>query len=110
MTAGEKAWKERVGWCESCAQLREEVGRMDRKNCKEVPPGNGICDMCAAGEPELCRYVNTNGAMKEIDRLRADNARLREAVEWALGTLDGNADRRYIQAELRLRTTEGLGG
>lgn len=62
-----------------CPQL--EIARLraiDRKNCKEVPPGNGVCDMCVAGEPELCRYVNTNGAMKEIDRLRAIVARVED--------------------------------
>ena len=27
------------------------------KNCLQVPPGNGFCDQCASGNPELCRYV-----------------------------------------------------
>ena len=33
----------------------------------------------------------------------AELKRLREAVEWACGCLDGNLDRSYIQAELRRR-------
>jgi len=28
------------------------------KSCNEVPPGNGYCDMCAAGHYEKCRYVH----------------------------------------------------
>ena len=27
------------------------------KPCNKVPPGNGYCDMCAAGHYERCRYV-----------------------------------------------------
>ena len=27
------------------------------KNCRQVPPGNGLCDRCASGYPKLCRYI-----------------------------------------------------
>lgn len=54
------------------------------KNCTEVPHGNGFCDRCKEGRVDLCRYVNTVGASKEIDSLRAEldktKARLQEEV------------------------------
>lgn len=52
-----------------------------RKPCTEVPPGNGYCDMCASGRPALCRYINTIGAMAEIDRLLKENAELKKRLE-----------------------------
>ena len=42
-----------------------------RPNCLEMGQGHGLCDMCAGGEPKLCRYVNTIASMEEIDRLRS---------------------------------------
>lgn len=47
-----------------------------RKNCIDIGGGHGLCDMCASGRTDLCRYVNTVGALKEIDELRAKLAAL----------------------------------
>jgi DNA repair exonuclease SbcCD ATPase subunit len=41
------------------------------KNCLDVGEGHGVCDMCANGKPELCRYVNTVGALKVITTLES---------------------------------------
>lgn len=59
--------------------LRAEVARLNKRPCKEVPPGNGFCDHCNNGRPELCRYMNTQGAGAEIDKLRAQ---LAAAMVW----------------------------
>lgn len=40
-------------------------------NCIETEDGSGYCDYCANGKPELCRYMNTVGAMKRIAELGA---------------------------------------
>ena len=42
------------------AELARRVPLTDTaapKNCRQVPPGNGLCDRCASGYPELCRYI-----------------------------------------------------
>lgn len=49
-----------------------------RKNCIEVGQGHELCDMCASGRTDLCRYTNTISSMNEIDKLRAQIAALTE--------------------------------
>jgi len=76
------------------------------KNCKEVPPGNAVCDMCNSGRPDLCRYANTQGAMKEIDNLRAAiewvcSGKMRKSHQW-----DGSFDWGEAYKDLR-RIAEG---
>ena len=60
------------------AALEERDGKS--MNCVEAPRGSGYCDMCASGRTDLCRYVNTTGAIKEIEALRADLAKAEGAI------------------------------
>lgn len=41
-------------WLDHQFPLREDE---TPRPCNEVPPGNGYCDMCAAGKYDQCRYV-----------------------------------------------------
>ena len=50
-----------------------------------------------------CPVCESDGANTNEYRINKEIHRLREAVEWALGMLDDNCDRRYIQSELRRR-------
>jgi chromosome segregation ATPase len=88
----------------------------DLKNCLERPQGTGFCDMCASGRPDLCRYVNTVGALKEIDSLRAKlEEREKEIETWKESAeIDARISQRFADENARLRealaTAESLLG
>jgi len=48
------------------------------KNCIKSEKGTGYCNYCAKNQPELCRYVNTIGAIDHIEQLQAQL----DAVKW----------------------------
>lgn len=50
--------------CPQCAAnfRGETLAQPAPKNCREVPPGNGYCDQCAAGHYERCRYTTSSAA------------------------------------------------
>ena len=73
---------------------------MERVNCNKSPAGTGVCDMCASGRPELCRYVNTIGAIKEIDRLRAELADKDRAIQLALNHPCANPEHIFLLNDL----------
>lgn len=52
-----------------------------KQNCLDSPKGTGFCDNCANGQPELCRYVNTVGAMKLIDELKLKSKNDTQQIE-----------------------------
>jgi len=58
-----------------------------RPNCRDVPPGNGFCDMCAAGHYERCRYVVPLSQSAAIERLTEDQRMtLRDVIADSLGS------------------------
>ena len=50
-------------------------------NCNDVGKGHAVCDNCANGKPELCRYMNTVGAMKLITSLQEQLAQAVKGYE-----------------------------
>lgn len=40
-----------------CDELIQRGMKPKTFNCREVPPGNGYCDMCAIGRFDRCRYI-----------------------------------------------------
>lgn len=53
------------GWIIRDFARRHLRAREQAKPCNEVPPGNGYCDMCAAGHYESCRYVARGAVLRE---------------------------------------------
>ena len=47
-------------------------------NCIDAEKGSAVCDNCNNGKPELCRYMNTAGAIKRIEELQAQLAEVRD--------------------------------
>jgi hypothetical protein len=41
---------------------------MDKTNCIEAGAGSAVCDHCAEGRLELCRYMNTVGTLKSLEK------------------------------------------
>ena len=49
-------------------------------NCIDAEKGSAVCDNCNNGKPELCRYMNTAGAIKRIEELQAQLEEVRDAA------------------------------
>lgn len=49
--------------CRAMRNLRDALATPEpgAVNCREAGPGRGLCDFCARGEYEKCRYVNRDG-------------------------------------------------
>jgi len=82
----EKAKEASARKAEVVEKLLAALTNEQRKNCIDIGGGHGLCDMCASGRTDLCRYVNTIGALKEIDGLREKLAALAPETNQPEGT------------------------
>jgi hypothetical protein len=48
-------------------EAEAKLDAAERVNCIDAEKGRGYCDHCADGKPDLCRYMNTVGALARLD-------------------------------------------
>lgn len=68
------------------------------ENCREAGPGNGLCDQCAVGNYERCRYVSavqtdhpslSDAARALVDKLEAIHANPEYQSVWVMSANRG---------------------